>query len=224
MTTTPPGHEPGAAASEAVSLHPNLRHLPIGRQVEARVDFGGWTTFPYEFGDAPPRIRVLDEPTLPEPPRHGEPGGRECPSCAAEDADQLWTDELWRLHPLHEPSASPVVLLLEPRVHCDLADLPARESAQLGPLFQRVERAMLGLGGVGRVHVIRWGDGGAHLHWWFLARPAGMMQLRGAFMTVWDDVLPAIDRETWLANLASVAASMAEDGGTAHPWPRPESS
>ena len=220
MTTTSPEQPP--ADEPPAPLHPNLRHLPVGRRIEARVDFGGWATFPYEF-DTPPRIRVLDEPTLPEPPRLGEPGGGECPSCATEDADQLWTDELWRLHPLREPSASPVVLLLEPRVHCDLADLPARESAQLGPLLQRVERAMLGLGGVGRVHVIRWGDGGSHLHWWFLARPAGMMQLRGAFMMVWDDVLPAIDPETWQANLAQVAESMAAEGGTAYPWPRQES-
>ncbi len=73
------------------------------------------------------------------------------------------------------------------------------------------------------MHVIRWGDGGSHLHWWFFARPAGMMQLRGAFMTLWDDVLPAIDQERWLANLAQVAGSMAEEGGTAHPWPRQDS-
>jgi hypothetical protein len=135
---------------------------------------------------------------------------------------QIWTDELWRLHALPEPSASPVVVLLEPRVHCDLADLPPRESAQLGPLLQRVERAILGLGGIGRVHVNRWGDGSAHLHWWFLARPAGMMQLRGAFMMVWDDVLPAIDRETWQANLARIAASMAEEGGIAQLRPPDE--
>jgi diadenosine tetraphosphate (Ap4A) HIT family hydrolase len=212
--STPSPQEPSEDRQQA-RLHPNLRHLPVGHRVDARIDFRTWATFPYEL-DTPPRIRVLDEPTLPEPPRHGEAGGEECRNCAVEDADQIWTDELWRLRALPEPSASPVVLLLEPRAHCDLADLPPRESAQLGPLFQRVERAILGLGGVGRVHVCRWGDGGAHLHWWFLARPEGMMQLRGAFMMVWDDVLPAIDRETWQENLARVAASMAEEGGTAH--------
>lgn len=196
-------------------LHPNLRHLPIGRRVEARVDFRANGTFPYEL-DAPPRIKVLDEPVLPEPPRQGEEGGWPCRACATPDEQYIWTDNRWRLRALPEPSASPALVILEPRTHCDLADLPSAESAQLGPMFQRVERAILGVGGVGRVHVIRWGDGGAHLHWWFLPRPEGMLQLRGAFMMVWDDVLPAIDEETRRANLIRIGAAMAEESGTAH--------
>ncbi len=35
----------------------------------------------------------------------------------------------------------------------------------------RLERAIRSLDGVARVHVNRWGDGSAHLHLWFLARP-----------------------------------------------------
>jgi diadenosine tetraphosphate (Ap4A) HIT family hydrolase len=196
-------------------LHPNLRHLPVGRKTEARVDFRANSTFPFEL-DAPPLIRALDEPVLPEPPRHGEEGGEPCRACATPDEQYVWTDNVWRLRALNEPSASPAVVMLEPRAHCDLADLPPDESAQLGPLIQRVERAVLALGGIGRVHVLRWGDGGSHLHWWFLARPEGMLQLRGAFMMVWDDVLPAIDEETWRANLVRIGAAMAEGGGTAH--------
>jgi len=38
---------------------------------------------------------------------------------------------------------------------------------------------------------------------------------------VWDDILPALDHETWRANLARIAAAMAEEGGTAHLQPRP---
>ncbi len=202
-------------AEQTGRVHPNLQHLPFGRRVEPRYDFGAWSTFPYEF-DCPQHIKVLNEPVLPEPPRKGEPGGPECTACSMGDDAQLWTDELWRLHALAEPSASPAVVVLEPRAHCDLGDLPELESAQLGPLIQRVERAILGLGGVGRVHVMRWGDGASHLHWWFLARPEGMLQMRGAFMPIWDDVLPALDHATWQANLARIAAALAADGGTAH--------
>jgi len=43
-----------------------------------------------------------------------------------------------------------------------------------------------------------------------------MLQLRGAFMMVWDDVLPAIDEETRRANLVRIGAAMAQEGGTAH--------
>ncbi|MFF1720785.1 hypothetical protein [Streptomyces sviceus] len=54
-----------------------------------------------------------------------------------------------------------------------LPDLPAEQTAELGPLLQRVERAVLGLDGVARVHVNRWADGTAHLHLWFLAAEGG---------------------------------------------------
>ncbi len=33
-------------------------------------------------------------------------------------------------------------------------------------------------------------DGGAHLHIWFFARPAGQPQLLGSWLVVWDDLLP----------------------------------
>ena len=35
------------------------------------------------------------------------------------------------------------------------------------------------------------GDGAAHLHIFFFARPAGFTQLRGTCMAIWDDLLPA---------------------------------
>jgi hypothetical protein len=39
--------------------------------------------------------------------------------------------------------------------HHDLIDLPPDLSAELGPMLQRVERAILDLGGIARVHVNR---------------------------------------------------------------------
>jgi tryptophanase len=50
---------------------------------------------------------------------------------------------------------------------------------------------------------------------WFLARPLGMMQLRGAMIAAWNDMLPHIPDEQFAANMATVAAAMAEGGGQA---------
>ena len=79
----------------------------------------------------------------------------------------------------------------------------------------RLERAIRSLDGVARVHVNRWGDGSAHLHLWFLARPYGRLQLRGTFLSLWDDILPVIPEPQWRENLALVAAWLAEFGGQA---------
>jgi hypothetical protein len=40
------------------------------------------------------------------------------------------------------------------------------------------------------VRYLRIGDGGAHLHVWFFARPEGQAPLYGSWMVVWDDLLP----------------------------------
>jgi hypothetical protein len=106
-------------------------------------------------------------------------------------------------------------LILECRSHFDLGDLPNLLAAELGVMTVRLERAIRSLDGVARVHVNRWGDGAAHMHMWFLARPAGRLQLRGTFLSLWDDILPAIPEQQWRENLALVAAWLAEFGGTA---------
>ena len=99
-------------------------------------------------------------------------------------------------------------LLLEPRGHYDLADLPNELASELGPLFLRVENAVLSLGGIARVHINRWGDGGAHLHWWFMARPEGLTQLMGSCSSMWLDVLPPRPQDEWDATIRSVAKVM----------------
>ena len=153
---------------------------------------------------------------MPEPPRHGEDGPDSCRGCQDPLGHAIWSDDNWRVIHLGKPSAIPVVVMLCPLAHHDLDDLPAELSAQLGPMLQRVERAILGLGGIARVHVNRWGDGGAHLHFWFFARPEGMMQLRGTCLPMWDDLLPKPGDAVWRATLSDVAAALAHDGGTAH--------
>jgi len=164
-----------------------------------------WPSFPYE-GDL--RVRQVADVELPEPPREGE-GGVDCGACAAPDAAYLWTDADWRLRSTADPSGLPVVLLLEPRVHADLHDLPAAVRAGMGEMLCRVEGALTALGDIARVHVSRIGDGAEHLHWWFMARPLGLVQVRGSFAVDWDDVLPPRPRDEWEADLRRVAAELA---------------
>ena len=116
---------------------------------------------------------------------------------------------------MDRPTGLPMVLILECRSHLDIGDLPNLLAAELGVMTVRLERAIRSLDGVARVHVNRWGDGSAHLHMWFLARPYGRLQLRGTFLSLWDDILPVIPEEQWLENLALVAAWLAEFGGRA---------
>ena len=99
--------------------------------------------------------------------------------------------------------------MLEPREHfAEPGDLPDEFAAELGVLLARVERAVRTIGEIGRVHVCRWGDGGEHLHWWFIARPARLPQLSGSFVAIWDDVLPPLPEEIWRENLDAVAAAL----------------
>ena len=164
-----------------------------------------WETFPFDGQMTP---RPLQPPVERERPRFGE-GGVDCNRCAAPDEEYLWTNELWRLWSFPEPTGLPLIVLLEPREHyADPGDLPDDLAADLGVMLARTERAIRGLGNVGRVHVCRWGDGSEHLHWWFLARPARIPQLIGSFAAIWDDVLPPVPEEQWRADLAALAAAL----------------
>ncbi|MFG1649169.1 hypothetical protein ACGFIE_04535 [Micromonospora sp. NPDC049275] len=172
-------------------------------------DFTQWPSFPFE-GDL--RVKQLDDPVPVEPPRKGE-GLRECTACNAPDDAYIWVGERWRVRAMDRPTGLPMVLILESRTHLDLGDLPNLLAAELGVMTVRLERAIRSLDGVARVHVNRWGDGSAHLHMWFLARPYGRLQLRGTFLSLWDSILPPISEEQWRENLALVAAWLAEFGG-----------
>jgi diadenosine tetraphosphate (Ap4A) HIT family hydrolase len=171
--------------------------------------FTAWPTFPFE-GDL--RVKKLHYPVETEPPRHGD-NPSECRACAAPDEAYIWVSERWRVRSLDHPTGLPAVLILESRSHLDLGDLPNMLAAELGVMTVRLERAIRSLDGVARVHVNRWGDGAAHLHLWFLARPYGRLQLQGTFLALWDDILPTIPEDRWRENLALVAAWLAEFGG-----------
>ena len=164
------------------------------------------------------RVKRLAAPVETEPPRSGEDAA-DCVACNTPDDAYIWVDERWRVRAMDRPTGLPMVLILECRSHLDLGDLPNLLAAELGVMTVRLERAIRSLDGVARVHVNRWGDGSAHLHMWFLARPYGRLQLRGTFLSLWDDILPIMPERQWRENLALVAAWLADFGGSANAEP-----
>jgi diadenosine tetraphosphate (Ap4A) HIT family hydrolase len=129
---------------------------------------------------------------IPEPPRRGEPGGEPCAICSADVTDAVWSDDNWTLHPPVNTSL-PGTVWLASRAHVDsFKDLPPEVAAAFAPLAGRIEQAILARGDVGRVHVYRWGDGGAHFHVWFIPRPLGMLEAKNHMLPLWEDVLPVV--------------------------------
>jgi hypothetical protein len=74
--------------------------------------------------------------------------------------------------------------------HAPLDDLSDEGLAELGLLVGRTYRALKGLPGVGNVHVNKWENGTGHLAVVLLARPRGVLQLRGSNLPIWADMLP----------------------------------
>jgi hypothetical protein len=162
-----------------------------------------WDTWPFE-GEL--RVKPLLPPG-PERVRQGE-GGVDCAACTKGDDAYVWTDETWRLASF-PPSGLPVVVTLEPRAHYDApGELPDALARELGVMLGRVERAVGSVPGVGRVHIGRWGEGAAHMHWWFIGRPTGMTQLFSSLAEIWDEVLPPTPEPIWRENLDHVVAGM----------------
>ena len=61
---------------------------------------------------------------------------------------------------------------------------------------------------IGRVHLYRWGDGGAHFHVWMLPRPLGMLEAMGPYLPLWEDVLPSVPDEEARAAVEKVVAAL----------------
>ena len=200
--------------SESESVHPRTARLLA--RVRAAEDSDGrlplpdvteWDIFPFE-GDL--LVKRLEDPVLPEPARTGE-GGRPCESCGSGLDGAIWADDRWKVIAVG-PAAIPQVLLC-PLEHLDYADLDDATAAELGVLSVRLERLLTGLGGVGRVHVMKIGDGGSHLHVWFCARPEGVLQLRGSSLSDWTDCLPPMPQDEWDVVLDEIAAALVAGGG-----------
>jgi len=172
-----------------------------------------WDIFPFEREGL--RTKPFEPPVLPEPPRGGE-GGAGCRACEDPERNVVWSDERWTLRGWGEPLGVPVGLSLMPKAHLDLGDLDETHAAELGVLTVRIERAIRALGDIGRVHLNKWGDGGAHLHLVFLARPAGLLQLRGSNLPLWEEMLPRVEPHVAAADERAVAHAVAAFGGRAH--------
>lgn len=155
-------------------------------------------TLPY----AEPLTRIEQPPrVIPEPPRVGEPGGDPCGLCAwlagerDTEREPLWSDDDWALCRASDVTI-PGVVWLASRDHFDsFADMTDRATASYARVVGRIERAILGLGDIARVHVYRWGDGSAHFHVWFFPRPMGMLEARREMLPLWADLLPAAPEE-----------------------------
>src|ERR1700755_1337792 len=110
-----------------------------------------WDSWPFAGGVVPKTLRAPE----PEPPRDGE-GDRPCTACGKPDAEYIWTDERWRLMAL-PPSGLPFVPIPEPREHVDgPRDLSDAMLAEMGIMLARVERAVLAIDGIERVHILRY--------------------------------------------------------------------
>jgi diadenosine tetraphosphate (Ap4A) HIT family hydrolase len=154
------------------------------------------------------------ELVIPEPPRRGEPGGEPCFPCSAQaEATLIWSDDTWTLHSPGQ-TGLPGSVWLASRAHVDsFADMPGAVASSFGAVCGRVERAVLALGGVGRVHVYRWGDGGAHFHVWFVPRPLGRLDMSGHHLMAWEATMPPATAEQIAEAGRRIAASLAGDTG-----------
>jgi hypothetical protein len=187
----------------ALSAADGEQRLPLSRMT-------GWEISPFEQDGL--RVAPLRPPVLPETRRQGDDPA-ECRSCTRRD-EGIWLDDHWRLTRVEEVGV-PLALMLHPRDHFDLASLPDERAAELGVLTAHVARHVEALPNIGRAHLYRIGDGGAHLHVWFFARPLGQPQLLGSWLVVWDDLLPEYPADVAEADAASVVdALIASYGGT----------
>lgn len=165
-----------------------------------------WPIFPFDTEGL--RMQELREPEVPEPPRNGEDGAADCWTCTHGRGDLVWQDDRWMVSMSPEPQSVPGVTL-HPVAHLDFLDLTDDQGGELGVLMVRAQRALASIEGVGRVHVYKWGDGGAHLHIFLVARPAGMIQLKGMYLTTWMFALPPLPAEDWAAMRRHITESLA---------------
>jgi diadenosine tetraphosphate (Ap4A) HIT family hydrolase len=155
-------------------------------------------TLPY----AEPLTRLEPQPrVIPEPIREGDVGGEPCGLCrwlngeSDRTEEPLWSDDHWALCRASDVTIPGVVWLASKRHFDSFADMPDAEAATYARTVGRIERAILGLGEIARVHVYRWGDGSAHFHVWFFPRPLGMLEARREMLPLWADLLPAAPEE-----------------------------
>jgi len=187
------------------------RTLPIGERLSAQPLIDDWLSCFEQV-----TLKPLEPMLVPEAPRAGEQDPSKCGHCRRSEFT-IWRDDVWHVNAGFEPMRIPFIGGLAPNAHCRLEDAPLKVLSALGPLMQRLSVAVKSIPGVARTHFSRWGDGSEHFHLWALARPAGMMQGRGAMLAFWNDVLPAMPEAMATEHLRIVAESLASGGGEAFP-------
>lgn len=185
--------------------------LPFGERLDASALTEG---LPWAFEEI--TMRPLEPMLVPEKPRNGELDPENCSSCAPSEFT-IWHDDLWQVRAGWDIGGLPFVGAISPREHWLLEDAPHEVLAAYGPLMQRISQAVKSIPGVARCHFARWNDGSAHLHLWALARPAGMMQARGAVLAFWDGMLPAMTKDMGGDYISIVAEALAAGGGETFP-------
>lgn len=163
-----------------------------------------WDVFPYESVTVAP----LTELELPEPLGDTSPEG--CKVCRGREDTTLvlWSSENFAV----ARRASTSLLFwatVFSRSHRTLDELDADELAEMGQVLGQAFRAVSALDGVGRVHITKWENNTGHLLWNLLARPEGVLQLRGSNLPAWADLLPDVPEEDLARRAAQVAEHLA---------------
>jgi hypothetical protein len=170
-----------------------------------------WEIFPFEAEGL--RLRPIAPLAPVEGDRHGEdPSQCQCADPQQVDRWAIWADDHWRVS-LFEESGAPLILSLAPLAHYDFTALPPDRAAEMGQIMVALGSAIEGLPSVARVHVSKWGDGGAHAHIFFYARPTRIPQLRGTMLAVWDDFLPRVPAAVRDANARAVIQDLVRTYG-----------
>ncbi|WP_205472008.1 hypothetical protein [Nocardioides sp. SYSU D00038] len=191
------------AAAEA-----NGGHLPMPPQ-------GGWDIFPWVAVDGAVAPRPLPAPAD-EAPRSGE-GGRPCELCTDGFPPErvVWEDDYWVLLRPPAPTGLPVLLNLCPREHLDFGQLDDDRASEFGRIANRLARIVEGLDNVARCQVLKYGDGGSHMHAFFAGRTARLSHVLGSPVIDWDEIIPPGPEDVWLADLHTIATKLANWGGAA---------
>lgn len=172
--------------------------LPLGSMPD-------WDVFPFEREGL--RARPLTEHADPEPDRRKAP--TDCRTCQALErtSQVLHTGE--RLAVVRPGATSlPFVANVVTRQHVLLDDLDDDAHVELGRLLARTYAAVQALDGVGNVHITKWENGTGHFSMNVMARPRGVLQLRGSNLPVWADMLPDTPQDELDARAEAVRAAL----------------
>ena len=166
-----------------------------------------WDVFPFEADSL--TVVPLTEFEEPEPLGDMSPEGCKVCRTVEDDARVIWRSEHFAVART-EATSLLFWATIAPQAHVTLDQLDADALGEMGQVLGRVFTAVLRLEGVGRVHLTKWENTTGHLLWNVMARPEGVLQLRGSNLPVWADMLPAIPDAEFVRRAAEVAELLAE--------------